>query len=274
MSRVHGEYETLCAFAAAGQLSEAELNDLGEHVDSCSCCQRRVTEMEAASYAYFVRHADKSKAVGTPPGMQRRFEERIGSMGLPLREIAAPLPGSRLVSVALSLVLLTVAAQVGWKALDLRMRERNAGDVKTAFVRPPQTISQVPGSAAGAPAVHRGQAGGLSAIRKMRHVRDVHLDTAAHREVRKAPSYSPPGAVRDSLTEVVSAPARRAFALTASSGFLAGGESSIATKHTFRYSPKLASLSFFGVPERVEVPRLPAMNEPPPLFNRQSPKAW
>ena len=290
MSRVHVEYEMLCAFAAAGQLSEAELNELNEHVKSCSSCVCRLAQMEAASYAYFLRYADQAKEVKTPPGMQRRFEERAGNMGVPLRGRIAALPGTRLISLALSVVLLTVAAQVGWKVLSPNTGEETAVHVQTASIPPLQTATSPPGSVVGDPSVHRGSQVGLSGGRNIRRVRNAYSHSFQHREGRNDQSYSPPrllgseafagdrpvsppGGVRDYLTSGLPLTAKRSFELTSTSRLLADGEHSIPAKRTFRYSPTFASLSFLGVPERVELPRLPAMNKPPPFFHFNSTKA-
>ena len=80
--------------------------------------------------------------------------------------------------------------------------------------------------------------------------------------------------VREYLASGISFPAKRTFELTPASRFLADGEYSIPAKHAFRYNPTFASLSFLGMPARVEVPRFPVMSEPPPLFRTNSTKAW
>lgn len=290
MSRVHMEYEMLCAFAAVGQLSEAELNDLSEHVESCSSCHRRLAEMETASYTYFLRHAGKAKGVDTPAGFQQRFEERAGSMGIPLRDITAALPGTRFISLALSVVLLTVAAQVGWKILYPQVGERTAVHVETSSIAPLQRVI-------GDAPIHGDSPGGLSGGRNTTRFRNAGSYTSPHRETRKVQSYSnlsgspplrlrgsetfagdhplsTPEVVREYLTSGLQLPERRTFELTAAPRFLAGGEYSIPDKHAFRYNPTFASLSFLGVPERVELPRFPAMSEPPPLFRINSTKTW
>lgn len=291
MSRMHVEYEMLCAFATAGQLSEAELNDLSEHLKSCSCCEQRLTEMEAASYAYFLRHAGKAKGGGAPPGMQERFEERAGSMGIALRDTTVAVPGSRFISLALMVVLLTVAAQVGWKVLYPQIRE-TVVPLETASIRPLQTVSRAPASAISDPAVQKGLPANLSGSRSIEHVRDASPHTSPQHAARKVLSYSPPlvligpqafasdrplsphGFVRGSLTAGAYLPEKGIFKLTDASRFLDLGEHSTSEKQAFRSSPTFASLSFLGVPERVEVPRLPAMNEPPPLFHNNSTKPW
>ena len=292
MSRVHLEYEMLCAFAALGQLSEAERNDLREHVESCSSCQRSLAEMEVASCAYFLCHAGKARGGDTPPGMQRRFEERGGSMGIPLRNITSALPGTRFISLALSVLLLTVAAQVGWKVLAPRLRDRTTVPGETSSIPVLQTVSPAPGLVIGDPPVHRGSSDGLSGSRNRKRVRNAYSYTSTHREVRKAQSDSQPSrlliseafagdrplpplvSVRDYLMSGLPPTAKRSFHLTSASRFLADGKYSIPAKRAFRYSPTFASLTLLGVPERVEVPRLPAMNEPPPLFHSNINKAW
>ena len=292
MSCTHVEYEMLCAFATAGQLSEVELNDLSEHLNSCSSCQQHLTEMEVASYAYFLRHADNAKGVGTPPGLQQRFEERAGSMGISLRDTTAALPGTRFISLALSVLLLIIAAQVGWTAFYPQIGEQAVVPVRTASNRPFQTILKAPGSVFSDPPVHKGLSANLSGSQSIKVVRHAFSHTSPQHGVRKVLSNSPPltllglqafagvcplsphGLVRGSLTAGAYLPEKGTFKLTEASHFRGVGEYSTSEKQTFRYSPIFASLSFLGVPERVKEPRLPAMNEPPPLFHLNSTKAW
>ena len=292
MSRVHLQYEMLCAFAALGELSDAELSDLTAHVGACSSCCRRLAEMEAASYTYFVRHAAKANGAVTPPGMQQRFEERAGSMGIPLREASAALPGNRLISLALSVVLLTVAAQVGWKVLYPQIRGQTPVHVETSSFESLDKRPSTPSLRLSDPPFHRASLGRLSGGRKTRPLRRAGTFSSPLRDTSKAQSYSPPlrlldseafaddrplrtpVVVRDYLTSGISFPAKRTFELTSASRFLADGEYSIPAKRAFRYNPTFASLSFLGMPARVEVPHFPAMSEPPALFRINSTKAW
>ena len=292
MSRLHMEYEMLCALATAGQLSEVELNDLNEHVETCPSCQRRLAQMEAASCAYFLRHASKAKRVDLPPGIQRRFEERAGSMGITLRDVTSALPGTRLISLALSVVLLTVTAQMGWKLLYPKIREQNAVHLEVPSYRPVQTVVSTPELAVGDPTVHKGSPGGPNRGRNLRRFRRALSDTSPPPEVWKIQSGPPtlrlsdpqtfagdrhlstPGWNHQSFAGGGFLPLRRTFELTSASGYLAFGEYPTPAKPAFRYSPTFASLSFLGVPERVDVPHVPALNQLPPLFRINSPKAW
>lgn len=135
MSRAHAEYERLCVFAAVGQLSAEEANDLRDHAESCLSCHRRLAEMETASCAYFLRYAGKAKGVNLPAGMQRRFEERAISVGIPLRDTAPALLGARVASFALYVLLLTVSAQVGWKVLYPRILKQAADHSETTSIK-------------------------------------------------------------------------------------------------------------------------------------------
>ena len=292
MSRLHMEYEMLCALATAGQLSELELNDLNEHVETCPSCQRRLAQMEAASCAYFLRHASKAKRVDLPPGMQRRFEERAGSMGIPSRGVTSALSGTRLISLALSVVLLTVTAQLGWKILYPKIRERNAVHVEVPSYRPVQALVSTPEVATGEPTVHKGSPGGPNRGRSPRRFRRALFDTSLHPEVWKILSGPPtlrlpgpetfagdrhlstPGWNQPSFAGGGFLPLKRTFELTSALRFMALGEDPTAAKPAFRYSPTSASLSFLGVPERAEVPHVPALNQLPPLFHINSPQAW
>ena len=292
MSRVHLEYEMLCAFAALGELSDAELSDLTAHVEACSSCRQRLAEMEAASYTYFVRHAAKATGAGILPGMQQRFEERAASMGIPVREEGAALPGNRLISLALSVVLLSVAAQVGWKVLSPLFRDRTAVHLETSSFASLDRGSSTPSLNVSEAPLQKASLAGLIEGRKVRSLRRLSSSTSPLRNTRKAQSYSPPlrlldseafaadhplrtpVVVRDYLWLGISFPGKRTFELTPASRFLADGEYSIPAKHAFRYNPTFASLSFLGTPARVEVPSFPAMSEPPPLFRTNSTKAW
>ena len=144
MNRAHSEYERFCVSAVVGQLSSEEANDLGVHAESCSLCQNRLAELELVSCAYFMHHTGKAKKVKLPAGMQRRFQERAEGVGIPLRDTGSALLGTRVVSVALSILILTFATQVTWKALDQRMLDKGLNHPQTAAMR---HRALVPGSA-------------------------------------------------------------------------------------------------------------------------------
>ncbi len=297
MNRAHVEYQMLCAFAAVGELSEEEANDLSEHTESCLSCHRRLAEMETASWAYFLRHAGAAKGVNTPAGMQQRFEKRVLSVGFPMRDTTPALLGTRLISVALSVVLLTVFAQMGWKVLYPRMLEPVAVHPETTSIEPIKMATAAPRQVIGDPPPQKPVESGLKRTRNTTRLRSTGSYAPPQRGTGKGHSYSVlyksallqqrgPDAfggaptvltsevVGDYLTSGLRLPARRTFELTSAPRFLADGEYSSPNKHAFRYTPTVASLSFLGTPERVELPRLPVLNEPPPLFRMNSTKAW
>ncbi len=205
--------------------------------------------------------------------------------------------GTRFISLALLVLLLTVSAQVGWKALRLRILERAAVYSETTSFEHLPIGPRAPRSVIGNPLLQKPVEGGLKRTRKTTRLRSTGSYATPQRVTGKDHSYSvlykgvprqqldpeasvggspflAPQVVRDYLTSGLRLPARRTFELTSVPRFLTDTEYSTPNKHVFRYTATLASLSFLGAPERVELPWLPTLNERPPLFRINSTKTW
>ena len=295
MRRDHVEYERLCAFAAAGQLSEAEVNELRGHVAKCDACDRCLAELERASRAYFLEYAGRTKRAALPAGMQRRFEERAVSVGVPLRETTPAVPGTRSMSLALSVVPLTIFAHLGWRVVCARLPGVQPETISSKALRvvPPATRS-----AADEGHRHRVSTVGLQATRTKRRLHRAGSYAALRGAAGKVRSYSgvyeaaaaglqrdPEGlvggapllrfaGVKDASSPRFFLPAERNAELSLDRGLFAKDGQATLDQHAFRYKPALASVTFLGVTERVDVLRVPAMHEPPALFHPDSNRTW
>jgi len=89
----HEHYEELCAVAASGQASEAELADLKAHLDTCPTCRSLAydfTEIGAQGLSALAAERQKRQI---PSGMTARFVARARSEGIEIsRETASKLP--------------------------------------------------------------------------------------------------------------------------------------------------------------------------------------
>jgi hypothetical protein len=89
----HEHYEELCAVAASGQASEAELADLRAHLDTCPTCRSLAYDFtEIGAQGLSAIAADRQKGQ-MPSGMTSRFVARARSEGIEIsRETASKLP--------------------------------------------------------------------------------------------------------------------------------------------------------------------------------------
>src|SRR5258707_4199278 len=89
----HEHYEELCAVAASGQASEAELADLRAHLDACPTCRSLAydfTEIGAQGLSALAVERQKRQI---PSGMMARFVARARSEGIEIsQKTASKLP--------------------------------------------------------------------------------------------------------------------------------------------------------------------------------------
>ena len=81
----HEHYEELCAVAASGQASDAELADLRSHLETCPSCRSMAydfTEISAGGLSELAAERHRSQV---PSGMTQRFLARARSEGIELR---------------------------------------------------------------------------------------------------------------------------------------------------------------------------------------------
>ena len=81
-SSEHQSFEILCAMAASGRASAAELEMLSAHVLECSDCRARLEDFAQASVQALPFHASRYSAPRMPEGMSARFRERAEAEGI------------------------------------------------------------------------------------------------------------------------------------------------------------------------------------------------
>jgi hypothetical protein len=86
----HEQYEELCALAASGWASEAELEDLRSHLDGCPGCRSAAYDFTQISAQGLAQVAAKRLRCDIPLGMTQRFVARARSEGIPMRRDLAP----------------------------------------------------------------------------------------------------------------------------------------------------------------------------------------
>jgi hypothetical protein len=81
----HMTFETLCALASGGQLTEKELSDLQLHSDACAVCREQLHEMGQVAEGLFLSYALAESHQRIPKGMRERFIARANCEGIPLK---------------------------------------------------------------------------------------------------------------------------------------------------------------------------------------------
>jgi anti-sigma factor ChrR (cupin superfamily) len=81
----HEQYEELCALAASGQASEAELEDLRSHLDGCPSCRSAAYDFTQISARGLAQVAARRLHCNIPSGMKQRFVARARSEGIEMR---------------------------------------------------------------------------------------------------------------------------------------------------------------------------------------------
>lgn len=88
----HEHYEELCALAASGQTSEADLADLNAHLEGCSSCRSLADDFTQLSAQGLSMLAAKNSQCQIPSGMTQRFVARARSEGIEICRAAIPKP--------------------------------------------------------------------------------------------------------------------------------------------------------------------------------------
>jgi hypothetical protein len=89
----HEHYEELCAVAASGQASEAELADLRAHLDTCPSCRSLAYDLTEIGAQGLSALAAESQKRQIPSGMTARFVARARSEGIEIsQKTASKLP--------------------------------------------------------------------------------------------------------------------------------------------------------------------------------------
>jgi hypothetical protein len=86
----HEQYEELCALAATGQASPAQLTDLSSHLEDCPDCRSAAYDFTHVSAQGLSQLAAKRLHCSIPTGMTQRFVARARSEGIAMSRENAP----------------------------------------------------------------------------------------------------------------------------------------------------------------------------------------
>jgi hypothetical protein len=103
----HEQYEELCALAASGQASPAELTDLRAHLEDCPSCRAAAYDFNQISAQGLSQIAARRLRCEIPSGMTQRFVARARSEGIEMTRDTVPLakkPGRGFLAVSVSAV--------------------------------------------------------------------------------------------------------------------------------------------------------------------------
>ncbi len=121
----HEQYEELCALAASGQASAAELNDLRSHLEGCPSCRSAAYDFTQISAQGLSHLAARRLHCEIPSGMTQRFVARARSEGIEIsRENVAPIAKPRRTRVFASVC--AVAAVIVLAAFLVVARQRSS----------------------------------------------------------------------------------------------------------------------------------------------------
>jgi hypothetical protein len=84
----HKKFEILCALVVVGQVSEADLRELKQHVEGCVDCQDRISDFAQISAQALPLSGKEYGKIQSPRAMTARFMERAGTQGIQLRQSA------------------------------------------------------------------------------------------------------------------------------------------------------------------------------------------
>ena len=88
----HKTFEILCALAVVGQVSDADLRELKQHIVGCVDCQHRISDFAQISAQALPLWGDKYSKLRSPKAMNTRFVERARAEGISLQESGQMLP--------------------------------------------------------------------------------------------------------------------------------------------------------------------------------------
>jgi hypothetical protein len=88
----HRKFEILCALIVVGQGSDADLRELGGHVQDCVDCQNRIADFAQISAQALPLSAERYNKPRSSNAMTARFVERARAQGIPLQESDRLLP--------------------------------------------------------------------------------------------------------------------------------------------------------------------------------------
>jgi len=84
----HKKFEILCALVVVGQVSDADLRELKQHMEGCVDCQSRISDFAQISAQALPLLGGKYSKSQSPRGMTARFMERARAQGIQLRQSA------------------------------------------------------------------------------------------------------------------------------------------------------------------------------------------
>jgi hypothetical protein len=120
-------FQYLVALAVAGQMSDAEFEELSEHMANCSSCSQRMAEMEPTNLQLFLTLAAQVKGPRFSSKMQERFLIRAAQSGVPMAAPSSGFQRSTFLHFAALLVAACLFSGLGWRHLTHSSLERTNG---------------------------------------------------------------------------------------------------------------------------------------------------
>jgi hypothetical protein len=133
----HKKFEILCALAVVGQVSDADLRELTQHIEGCVDCQNRISDFAQISAQALPLSGEKYSKPRSPRKMTARFVQRARAEGIPLRDSEQIVPSHlSLASLSwkenLAAALLLIAIIAGGISKAVHSRAQSADTAKSA----------------------------------------------------------------------------------------------------------------------------------------------
>lgn len=138
----HKKFEILCALAVIGQVSDADLRELTQHIEGCVDCQNRISDFAQISAQALPLAGERYVKPRSPKKMTARFVERARAEGIRLRDSEQIVPSYlSLVSLGwsgrLAAALLLIAIIVGGISRVVHSRSQSADIANSARLEQP-----------------------------------------------------------------------------------------------------------------------------------------
>jgi hypothetical protein len=131
----HKKFEILCALAVVGQVGDADLRELTQHIEGCVDCQTRISDFAQISAQALPLSGEKYNRPRSPRKMIARFVERARAEGIPLRDSEQVVPSHLSLAslgwkgnLAAALLLIAIIAGGISKAVHSRAQSEDTGN--------------------------------------------------------------------------------------------------------------------------------------------------
>jgi hypothetical protein len=138
----HKKFEILCALAVVGQVTDADLRELTQHIEGCVDCQTRISDFAQISAQALPLSGEKYSRPQSPRKMTARFVEQARAEGIPLRDSEQIVPSHlSLASLSwrgnLAAALLLIAIIAGGISKAVHSRAQSADTANSAKLELP-----------------------------------------------------------------------------------------------------------------------------------------